>query len=219
MSLADDLESDLSWRESELVILKRLAVTASGGSVREKALLRAMLALLYAHYEGFCKYAWQLYVDAIESELPTRGALQSPLICLSLEDHFTQLRNNASDNDLLDFHRKVLPKLLNKPVKFSATLEADSNLSPDRYCENMNRACLPYKEIKERRSLLRSLVARRNGIAHGESAFIENVSEYNKYEDAAIIVMHELAISIIDSIDKKLYLSNSNNEKHISDKN
>ncbi|WP_347566292.1 MAE_28990/MAE_18760 family HEPN-like nuclease [Scytonema sp. UIC 10036] len=53
---------------------------------------------------------------------------------------------------------------------------------------------------------MKSLVARRNEIAHRPKMIIKNLQEYKKYEDAALEVMHELAISIVDSLDKKLYL-------------
>jgi hypothetical protein len=37
---------------------------------------------------------------------------------------------------------------------------------------------------------------------------IKDLQEYQKYEDAAIEVMHELAISIVDCLDNKSYLKN-----------
>jgi hypothetical protein len=35
---------------------------------------------------------------------------------------------------------------------------------------------------------------------------IKNLKEYQKYKNAALEVMHKLAISIVDCLDKKLYL-------------
>lgn len=50
------------------------------------------------------------------------------------------------------------------------------------------------------------MVARRNEIAHGQKMIIKDIQEYKKYEDAALEVMHELAVSIVDALDKKQYL-------------
>jgi hypothetical protein len=211
MSLAEELESDLNWREAELAIFKRIVSSADEGSVRERALLRAMLALLYAHYEGFSKYAWELYLEAIESEAPIRGDLKPPLACLSLEEQFAKLRGDTSAASLLEFYSEKLPGLLNEPAEFPSPLQADSNLWPDRYCDNMDRACLKQNEMNDRRSKIKSLVARRNDIAHGESAFIKSLAEYQEYEDAAILVMHELAVLIIEALEEKNYLKRASN--------
>ena len=64
---SQQLEDDLKWREAELASLKEQVVISSKHSVRYQALLRAMLALLYAHYEGFCKFAWELYLDELQN--------------------------------------------------------------------------------------------------------------------------------------------------------
>ena len=55
--LSRALEEDLQWREAELVSLKLVAAAAEAGTVRHDATLRALMALLYAHYEGYCRFA------------------------------------------------------------------------------------------------------------------------------------------------------------------
>ncbi len=57
---AKQLGDDLTWREAELASLKLLVSEAEIGSVRRASLLRAIWVLLYAHYEGFFKFAWDL---------------------------------------------------------------------------------------------------------------------------------------------------------------
>jgi hypothetical protein len=54
---------------------------------------------------------------------------------------------------------------------------------------------------------LKSLVARRNEIAHGQKMTISSLTEYQEYENAAIVVMHELAISVLEALESKCYLS------------
>lgn len=57
------LEGDLQWREAELASLKRIAITNSGNEVTLRATLRAGWAMLYAHFEGFTKFCWELLLD------------------------------------------------------------------------------------------------------------------------------------------------------------
>ncbi|MFN6439004.1 MAG: MAE_28990/MAE_18760 family HEPN-like nuclease [Nostoc sp. DedSLP01] len=54
---------------------------------------------------------------------------------------------------------------------------------------------------------LEALVVRRNDIAHGQKMIIKDIQEYLKYEKAAVEVMHELAVSVVECLDKKLYLN------------
>jgi len=49
VSLSEQLEDDLSWREAELASLKVTLLEAPSGSVKQRTLLRAACALLYAH--------------------------------------------------------------------------------------------------------------------------------------------------------------------------
>ena len=51
------IEADLDWRESELAVLRKHLLSTTVGSTQETTFLRTNLAMLYAHYEGFCKFA------------------------------------------------------------------------------------------------------------------------------------------------------------------
>lgn len=73
MSVDVVLERDLKWREAELASLKRLAITSSTETVAYQGLLRALWALLYAHYEGFTKFCWDTVLDHIQAEVNRPG--------------------------------------------------------------------------------------------------------------------------------------------------
>ncbi len=63
--LERQVELDLDWRHAELAIFRELLTLDTVTPVRKSALFRGAWALLYAHYEGFCKYALQLLADYI----------------------------------------------------------------------------------------------------------------------------------------------------------
>lgn len=54
------------------------------------------------------------------------------------------------------------------------------------------------------------MLGKRNGIAHGEKLEVDNLCQFQKLEHAAILVMHELAITVMDCIKNKSYLQPSN---------
>jgi len=203
------LEDDLNWRETELAILKKQAILASKDSDRYRVLLRAMWALLYAHYEGFCKFAWDVYLEELQKAGVKRKDCKDEIAKLSLQKKFKTLKGDLSPESLWDFGQTGFGIMLEDNLDFQIRLETQSNLYPSLFKENVIQAGLTCTLIDKYQIELKALVTRRNEIAHGQKMTIKNIDEYKKYEDAALEVMHELAISIIDCLDKKLYLKNT----------
>ena len=200
------LDEDLDWRLTELAILKKQAVLASKDSDRYTALLRALWAMLYAHYEGFCKFAWDLYLDELQKAGVKRKDCKDEIAKLSLQKQFKTLKKDLTPESLWNFGQTDFRTMLEDNLDFQVKLETQSNLHPDIFKENSLKVCLTCTLVDQYKIELKGLVSRRNEIAHGQKMIIKDLNEYKKYEDAAIEVMHELAISIVDCLDKKLYL-------------
>ncbi|MHC5759994.1 MAE_28990/MAE_18760 family HEPN-like nuclease [Nostoc sp.] len=200
------LEDDLDWRQAELASLKSQVIKATNGSVMHQVLLRAMWALLYAHYEGFCKFAWDLYLDELKNSGVKRKECKDEIARLSLQKQFKELKGDLSLENLWKFTQTGLKSLLEENIDFQIKLETESNLYPNIFRVNSLQVCLDCTLVEQYQIELRTLVRRRNDIAHGQKMIIKDLKEYQKYEDAALEVMHELAISIVDSLDNKLYL-------------
>jgi hypothetical protein len=204
---AKQLENDLNWREAELVSLKTQVIKATNGSVLHQVLLRAMWALLYAHYEGFCKFAWDLYLDELQKVGVKRKECKAEIARLSLQKQFRELKGDLSLENLWNFTQTDFKTLLEENLDFQVKLETNSNLYPNLLMENSLQVCLDCTLVEQYKIELRTLVARRNEIAHGKKMLIKDIQEYQKYEQAALEVMHELAVSIVECLDKKLYLN------------
>ncbi|MHC5738580.1 MAE_28990/MAE_18760 family HEPN-like nuclease [Nostoc sp.] len=200
------LEDDLDWRQAELASLKSQVIKATNGSVMHQVLLRAMWALLYAHYEGFCKFAWDLYLDELKNAGVKRKECKDEIARLSLQKQFKELKGDLSLENLWKFTQTGLKSLLEENIDFQIKLETQSNLYPNIFRENSLQVCLDCMLVEQYKIELKTLVVRRNDIAHGQKMIIKDLKEYQKYEDAALVVMHELAISIVDCLDNKLYL-------------
>ncbi|NEQ64877.1 MAG: hypothetical protein F6K21_05120 [Symploca sp. SIO2D2] len=202
------LEEDLDWRLTELAILKKQAVLASKDSDRYRALLRALWAMLYAHYEGFCKFAWDLYLDELQKVSVKRKDCKDEIAKLSLQKQFKSLKGDLSPESLWNFGQTGFRTMLEDNLDFQVKLETQSNLYPQLFKENSLKVCLSCALVDQYEIELKGLVRRRNEIAHGQKTIIKDLNEYKKYEDAAIEVMHELAVAIVDCLDKQLYLKN-----------
>ena len=165
---SDQIEADLKWREGEIASLKMLAASSPHGSDRQRAILRALWAMLYAHYEGFCLFCWNLMLDAIEKSACTVGDLQECLGKLAMAKRFSELKKDMSPDRLWIFFQTDFFSCLAEPVAFAKRLETKSNLWPELAIKN-NAAVGLNCSLFEKHSLqLKALVARRNEIAHGK---------------------------------------------------
>jgi hypothetical protein len=202
---AEELETDLQWREAELVSLKLLAVRTKDGTVEQKALLRVLWAMLYAHYEGFCKSAFEIYLGALKRLGPRRCDCRDELAVFSINAKFRKLGGNLSNDNCVRFVNE-LSTLLNETISFDQQPDIRGNLYANILCENCQCVCLPFSQVEENERMLNALVSRRNDIAHGKNVPVKSLSEYKRYEDAAFTVMCALAVDIIDVLERGLYL-------------
>ncbi len=60
--------------------------------------------------------------------------------------------------------------------------------------------------IDEYSTRIKTIAAIRNETAHGQKMIIKDLREYQKYEDSALLVMHDLAINIIGYLENNKYI-------------
>jgi hypothetical protein len=205
-SVGLQLEQDIDWRAAELAALRMQAAALPEGSIAYHAGLRALWAMLYAHYEGFCKFALDLYLDELGRAGILRSSLRDELLALSLEELFRMLRRDTSRGSLLKFFLSMMPPSLADRASFPVKLETNSNLWPDLLAENCAAAGLGIQAVNNHSAKLKALVSRRNDIAHGKKNIVRKLSDYAPYEAAVFDVVYELSLTITDAIEKKSYL-------------
>ncbi len=201
------LEEDLKWREAELASLKRLAIVAAPKSIAHQSLLRAMWAMLYAHFEGFTKFCWDTVLDHIQSQSIPANQLHLRFVLLALEKDFRVLRGNLDPKSIWEFYQTVMPGALSSQAVFpdELRLKTDSNLWPNVFERETAKLGFVCDELEKHRARIKTLVARRNDIAHGKEMTISGIPEYREYEHATLCIMHELAIRSIEAIDSGMY--------------
>ena len=203
---AKEIEQDLAWRESELGVLKLLLATSPSGGARQRALLRACSAMLYAHYEGFCKFSWTLMLNTIDAEVHPRCDLAEPLAKRAMADVFKALRANTSADNLWSFSTLDFQSELKLSASFSDEIDTKSNLWPDLARQINASVGLECPLFGLHSAELGRLVDRRNKIAHGEKLEIADIKQFQAFEHSVILVMHDLAVAIVKSLEEKTYL-------------
>lgn len=202
------LEDDLKWREAELASLKRVTIVNVDNEVIYKAFLRASWTMLYAHFEGFTRFCWELLLDQVQlREIPV-NELDDNFRLLALEKSFQKLRGDLGATSLWDFFAKEFPLLIQENAAFSkdSRLDAQSNLWPNVFERECSKVGIQSQELEKHRTRIKTLVSRRNDIAHGESMTIRSIDEYSEYERATMMVMHDLAVQVLSILEEKKYL-------------
>ncbi len=204
----NQIEADLDWREKELAILRKQLFQTALGSLQERTFLRTNLAMIYAHYEGFCKFALGVYIDALDRLALKRVDMKWPIAAKSLRKLHAEMRLIA---DPVEFFTKLFTDMdthFNQKAEYERP-DTIANLWPDllmRWQTNLGLQCTTVLSEKTR---LDTLVTSRNQIAHGKKLTVANRAELDKHSYAATMAMHEVAVGIADALEKQLYSRSS----------
>jgi hypothetical protein len=97
--LRAELEAERAWRDDEIRKLQNLGEVMSETADKDQY-RRALVLILYAHFEGFCKFALSLYCSAINSSGLQCDQADVALAATSLAELFRDLRNPEKKSDL-----------------------------------------------------------------------------------------------------------------------
>jgi hypothetical protein len=205
MGLIDrEIEADLTWREGELISLKRLVISNSDKPVEQMVLLRALSTLLYAHYEGFCKHVWNRYIEYLNRTGAKRTDCKKEFVMLSMEPELGKLRS-LSIEQIWDYCHGTFSAQLGESISFSKRFKT-SNLTVETLREHCQALLLPHSYLDEHAARIELMIHRRHNVAHGQGMAIRNLNDYLPYERAAFLVMVELGVAISDAVDRKHHL-------------
>ncbi|MBZ5627007.1 MAG: hypothetical protein LAQ69_51280 [Acidobacteriia bacterium] len=194
-------------------------------SPKRKRAAPPLVLLLYAHYEGFCKFAFALYASAVNRSGISCGEATYAIAAASLTDLFRNLRNPQKKCDLF---RRELPDDSNlhqfarerefvertsevdlRPVYIpDHVVDTESNLTPVVLKKNLFRLGLPHDQFQVHDNEINKLLGVRNGISHG--SLKEGVEEklYEQLRAAAFAIMSGLGAGIMKALLDKAYVRN-----------
>lgn len=223
-SFVAQIELDREWREAEI----RLLLNDLNRREREderNLFRRPLVAIQYAHYEGFTKFVLQHYATAVSGKLLECDKVINELVALSFNDVFRELRNPnpkgklfkgalPTDNALHKFAREhhfiaeirdVFSKRVNLP---DDVIDTDSNLTPDILRKNLYRLGLSVDSVDSIEGQLNQLINARNGIAHGDARMKNGITEetYLKFAQACKTAMDNVDQQVRDCYRNHKYL-------------
>lgn len=166
--LQDNLDADYAWRLKEIADLKLFVKNAPPSCKR--AGVRMMIPMIYAHWEGFVKFAAESYLNFVQCQRLTYKDLTSCFSVLGLKRKLSELKDSKKTKaniEAFDFILEQANKRAN--VGLSAAINTKANLNSEVF-ENIYISIgldprpfeLRYHQIDY------SLLRIRNGIAHGQ---------------------------------------------------
>ena len=181
--LIEKIAEELVWRRKELVELRALVQESTNG-LRSRVVIRAAIALLYAHWEGFVKKVSAYYLEYVASHRLLYKDLAPNFVALILKAKFAELavsKKISGGNLLADFMCTSLDKRANLPYK--NVIDTQSNLSSKVLLDILCALGLDDAQFSTRLNFIdANLVNPRNHIAHGEDFFL-SVDEYLQLHD------------------------------------
>ncbi|MEP6879307.1 MAG: MAE_28990/MAE_18760 family HEPN-like nuclease [Nitrosospira sp.] len=202
--LQDYLDEDLAWRIKEMADMKMSVRSAA--SLRKKTVIRASLALLYAHWEGFIKNAAKAYLEFVGSQGHRYEELASCFAVLGLKKSLAEiLQSKQAQTNItaLEFIRDELTAKARLPL--DSAIRTESNLSSAVF-ENICRSVGINPSAYETKFNLvdESLLNRRNKIAHGEYIDV-NPDQYRDLTDEVLTLLRSFKNDIENAASLKKY--------------
>ena len=205
--LQDRVDEDLIWRRRELFNMRTAIEDSQINPHRQLALLRAGVALLYAHWEGFVKKAGSHYLEFVVNQGKSAAELTPNFIAIKFKSSLAEAAKSkkiSTTHDVIDFFCSHLQDRLRIPHK--GVVDTQSNLSSKVLLEILWTLGLEAGPYKTRMKFIdESLVNRRNHIAHGEPLDI-GIKEYLKMHDEVIGLIEEFRNQIQNSAATDRYL-------------
>ncbi len=221
-SLWAQIESEYSKRTDELRFFQNQLAKFATDNEKDQY-RRALILLLYAHFEGFCKFSFTLYISTINGEGLKCKEINFPLAAAALHELFKGLRNPTSKspefkNALLDdakLHifardREFVERsndFENKTVAIpDEVVDTESNLKPIVLRKNLYRLGFQFDKFKSTEWQINRLLELRNGIAHG--VLISGISEadYEAQRKSVYDIMTEIKSLVMKALTDKEYL-------------
>lgn len=186
-NLAEQLSHDITWRIREISDLKSAVRNADGSA--KPTLLRATVALLYAHWEGHVRFSAQRFL----SHIALRKLKFSSLSRQFLRNHFLP-RLSTMTGKSVEQRGNIVDAILDAGTEQFSRVNKDlintrANLNFDVLTDICRVCGISIKHFADKESFIDViLLKRRNAIAHGEDTLIDQ-HELDDLADQTIALM------------------------------
>ncbi len=216
-SLFDDISNNKEWRLKELREFKNIINNISvfdnnsdSYDTQVKIILKSMLPMIYAHWEGFVKVSTEIiftYLNVLK--LPV-SEYNGVYLATAYEQDLNKIHEIVNFEKRIE-HLNCLYNKFNYHVDFGLKIDTESNLNYKvltKICERLNLDNNKFIEYSED---LNKLLGHRNAIVHGENSLpFEHYNQIKPYIELLENLMLDFESEIQDLLKNKKYLKEQN---------
>ena len=216
----EQIEAEREWREAEIRFLDNNQRKLVRQEERLK-LRRSILCLIYAHIEGFVKFAFTLYIDEINKKGLTCSSVKPAIAAAALHKEFQALNNKDKKSTIF---RKKLPNdthlhRLSREIEFVENIgefhshpvlipedvvNTEDNVGQEILEKLLYKVGLQHEDLKDIYAPLHRLLNVRNDISHGKRKLGIDDNDYQEFIACAK--------SVISSVSRRLTTAYGRNE-------
>ena len=196
------ITEDRSWRLREISDLKT-AISRSDGNL-QRVLLRGLVAICYAHFEGYIRFAARKYLEHVA----LRKFKYSEIDRQFLRNYFLPRLAALSTSKASVAERCALvDEILDSSDRYFSRVNDDlvntkANLSFDVFTDICLVCCVPQNIFADKATFIDVvLLKRRNAIAHGEDTFVA-VEDLDELTNGTVEIMRAFG----DALENHVYL-------------
>lgn len=203
--LLQHLDDDMAWRLKEMHELRSAVQTAKGRNV--DAHIRAGVAMLYAHWEGFVKGAANAYVNYLSYRADRMCDLKPCFVALGMKSKISSAQDSSKSAIAVSTISYLLDEL-DKPIRLPQgdVISAQSNLSSVVFVNIVGWIGIDPSQYATRFNLIdRTLLETRNGIAHGEY-MVMDAARFGSLVEEILDILRWFKTDIENAVVQKSFL-------------
>ena len=185
--LQDALDKEMSWRVKEI---GGFTVASKANGPERRFFIRAGVALLYAHWEGFIKQSSDMYLNYIHNKGLSYSDLKSCFAVIGLKSKLNMLSDSKKSRANVEAFDFITLELGKTAVIYGANyIDTESNLTSKVFSNIAQSLDINTEYYQSHFNLIdQSLVFRRNRIAHGEYIDIDG-KDFSELVESVLLMM------------------------------
>jgi hypothetical protein len=214
VTLSRLIDDELRWREAELSLLKAQLLRDIVDARHFAVTYRSFVALTYAHYEAFTKNI----ISQAVSDIGVCGVKPSQCVERVQVGLFSQsLRKQIQALSNLDLIKELVkPLSIIDSISFPTGKEVleISNMNVSNFLSTIGLLSIDIDSFIDFKLYIGRLVDLRHRCAHGERLTFDSsktnkdlAEELFEIQARILLLMHALALAVIDSFEKKRFIA------------
>ena len=206
--LQDYIDKELSWRRKDLSAIRSNIFEAR--KFAKDAALRAGIAMLYAHWEGFIKNIATAYLSYVSLQKKYYYELKENFLAISVKNslrEFDETKKSSRHNSIIKDIRQLEKKRSNIP--YENIIKTNSNLNSVIFMEIMETIGLDYSKYESNFKLIDEVLLKmRNEIAHGEKVEYIDLDQdrFDEIYGKVVGMINLFSIQVSNAASQKEYL-------------